>query len=72
MLKPNGMSMQDFALNLISRNPRFANNPQAQRMLDVIRSNDIQQGQMIAENLCQTYGVTKEEAISNARTFFGI
>lgn len=66
-------NMIDNLLNaLISRNPNIANNPRNQEFLNVIRSGDSVRGQQIAENLCNTYGVSKEEAIMQAKKFFNI
>ncbi len=65
-------SMKDFALMMISRNPRVANNPQFKQMIDVIQNGDDEQGQQIAENICKTYGVSKEDALTDAKRFFGI
>lgn len=62
--------MISFALNLLSQNPNIRSNPQMQNMLQVIQSGDSVRGQQIAENLCSTYGISKEDAISNARNFF--
>jgi hypothetical protein len=64
--------MRSFALNLLSQNPNVRANPQMQEMLNVIQSGDSVRGQQIAENLCNTYGVSKENAIANARNFFHI
>lgn len=64
--------MRSFALNLLSQNPNVRANPQMQEMLSVIQSGDSVRGQQIAENLCNTYGVSKENAIANARNFFHI
>ncbi len=64
--------MRSFALNLLSQNPNIRSNPQLQDMLQVIQSGDSVRGQQIAENLCSTYGISKEDAISNARNFFHI
>lgn len=62
--------VRSFALNLLSQNPNIRSNPQMQDMLQVIQSGDSVRGQQIAENLCNTYGISKEDAISNARNFF--
>lgn len=66
------MNLQQLVMNLIRNNPNVANNPQAQEMLKVIQNGDSQRGQMIAENLCKTYGITKEDALSKAKQFFHI
>lgn len=57
---------------LIANNPAIANNPNAQNYLNVIQSNDQTKGEQIANNLCQTMGVTKEQAIAQAKAFFGL
>lgn len=60
-------NMINFAMTLLSRNPQIANNPTAKNMIEVIQSNDSKRGQEIAENLCSTYGVKKEDAEEGAR-----
>lgn len=64
--------IQQYALNLLQRNPNLANNPQAQSLLQVIQSGDSRQGELIARNLCDTMGVTPEEASRQAKAFFHI
>lgn len=62
----------NFAMAMISRNPQIANNPQAQNMIDVIKTGDSKKGEEIAENLCASYGVNKDDAINQAKKFFNI
>lgn len=57
---------------LLSKNPQIANNPNIQNYIQIIQNGNSQQGEKIAENLCQTYGITKEEATEKARKFFGL
>lgn len=64
--------MINFAMNLLQKNPNVANNPNAQEMIRVIQSGDERTGVQIAENLCRTYGVSREEATDSAMKFFGI
>lgn len=64
--------MIQFAMNLINRNPKVAKNPVAQQLIGVIQNGSEEQGQAIAENLCNSYGVTKEQALEDAKKFFGI
>lgn len=66
------MNLKDFALNLINKNPNVANNPRAQELIDVIKNGDEARGQQIAQNICDTYGVSKEDAISKAKGFFNL
>lgn len=65
-------SLKDFALGLIGQNPALQRNPNAQVMIDAIKSGDSRRGQEIAQNLCNTYGVKPEDALSQARRFFNI
>lgn len=60
-----------FALNKISQNPQIANNPRNQELFQIIQSGDEKRGQEVAENLCKTFGVSKDDALENARIFFG-
>ena len=66
------MNLRDMALGIIGRSPQVAQNPNARHMLDVIRSGDSAEGERIARNLCQSYGVTPERALEQARGFFRI
>lgn len=62
----------NLAMTMISNNPQIANNPQAKSMIEVIQSGDAERGRQIAENLCSTYGVSKEDAVKQAKSFFKI
>ena len=64
--------MMDFALNLIQQNPALQKNPNAKEMIEVIRSGDTAKGEQIASNLCKTYGIDKNQAVPQARSFFNI
>lgn len=66
------VDFRQFALNMIRQNPQIANNPQAQEMINVIQSGDETRGKEIATNLCNTYGVTQQQAINDAKKFFRI
>lgn len=48
------------------------NNPMASGMLDVIESGDARKGEEMADNICKSMGVSREEAIAQARRYFGI
>lgn len=61
-----------YALNLIHQNPqRFANNPMAQQAIRILESRDAQAGEQFANNLLQTLGISKEEALRRAASQFG-
>lgn len=48
------------------------NNPMAMGMLDVIESGDASKGEQMADNICKSMGISRDEAISQARRYFGI
>lgn len=64
------ISPMQFLQNAMRQNPNIANNPQAQNYLNILQSGDSQKGQQIAENLLKTYGMTKEQGLSQVRQFF--
>lgn len=66
------MNLQWLTNRLMQNNPTIANNPRNQQMLQIIQNGDSQQGQQIADNLCKTYGVSREQAIQMAKQFFGL
>lgn len=66
------VDIRNMALNLLSQNPSISNNPNAQEFINVIRSGDSARGEQIAQNLCNTYGVSKEDAVKNAKSFFNL
>lgn len=59
-------------VKMIRANPAIADNPQAQGYLDVLESGDAKKGEEIANNLLQSYGTTKEEALAKAKAYFRI
>lgn len=64
--------IMNFAMAMINKNPAIQNNPQAQELINVIQNNDAARGEQIATNLCDTYGVTKDQAIAQAKKYFGL
>lgn len=66
------MNISSLMFDLIRRNPEVSNNPRAKESLDVIMSGDSVRGAEIADNLCRTYGVTRDEALKKAQEYFGI
>lgn len=63
-------NFQALAMNLLKNNPKVANNPQAQNFINVIQQGDSAKGEEIANNLLNTYGISKEDALSQAKKFF--
>ena len=66
------MNFQAMALEMIRRNPQISNNPNAQELLNVIQSGDQKKGEEIANNLCNTYGISRDDAVQKAKQFFNI
>lgn len=66
-----GFNPMQIILNKVASDPRIQQNPQAQQLLQVIQSGDSKRGEELARNLCQTYGVTPEQGIQQAKNFFG-
>lgn len=65
-------NLKDFAMNILAQNPQFANNPNAQSMIQAIQSGDDKRGEQIAKNLCDSYGISPQQAVQNAKRFFNI
>lgn len=65
----------NWALQMIANNPNIThNNPNAniQHMIQVIQSGNQQEGELIAKNLLESNGVSKEQGIQQAMQFFGL
>lgn len=65
-------NMMQFVQTIVRNNPQIQSNPQAQQMLNVIMSGDSARGQQIAQNLCKSMGIPVEDALANAKRFFGL
>lgn len=66
------MNPLDIAMQMIRNNPNIANNPNAQSMLNVLQNGSNEEREQLANNLCQSYGVTPEQAVQQAKSFFKI
>lgn len=65
-------NLEQFAMLLLQKNPKVANSPQGQQFLEILKSGDVEAGQKMAQNFCNSYGVTPEEGVNQARKFFNI
>lgn len=70
-MKPSKTPIQAM-VDMIRANPAIADNPQMQAYIDVLESGDSKRGEELANNLLETYGMTKEDALSQAKAFFHI
>lgn len=66
------MSMFDIALGMLQSSPAIRQNPNAQYMMDVIKRGDAQEGERIANNLLNSMGMTREQGLAQASSFFGV
>ena len=57
-------------IDRIKANPNIANNPQMLAYIEVLESGDSKRGKELANNLLETYGMTKEDALNQAKAFF--
>lgn len=65
-------NLQDMAMRMIMSSPQVKNNPMAKEYINVIASGDSTKGEQIANNICSSYGVRREDAVKQARDFFKI
>ena len=56
---PNFM---DFALNMLKNNPRVANDPRSQQIVNAIQNKDMNAAQQIANEICQERGMSIDDA----------
>lgn len=69
---PSGFNPSQLAMNLINQNPNIASNPQAQELMQIIKSGDSERGEQMANNILNSYGISKEKGLSDAKKFFGL
>lgn len=67
----NDQMIFNLARNMLANNPEAANSPLGKELSNILETGDYQRGQQIGNNLCQTYGDTKETACEKAKKFFG-
>lgn len=69
---PSGFNPAQMAMNLINQNPNVAANPQAKELIDIINSGDSARGEQMANNILNSYGISKEQGLTDAKKFFGL
>lgn len=55
---------------LLQQRPDLQNNPTTMEMINIIRTGDSKRGEEIANNICRSYGMTREQALSQAQSMF--
>ena len=64
MMNRNEMILK-LAQTVIQRNPnRIQNAPWAQNGINAIMNNDAQSGMQLADSLCKSYGLSREQALN--------
>ena len=67
----NASVIFNFARTMIQNNQdKIPNTPWAKAAVNAIMNGDNQAGSKIADNLCQSYGTSREEALKQAGKFF--
>lgn len=66
------MDLKQIAIQALQRRPDIANSPQGQEFLNILKSGDDAKGQQMAQNYCQSYGISEQDAIQKVRQFFNI
>lgn len=64
--------LKQVAIEALKRNPNVANTPQGQQFLQILQSGDDDKGRQMAKNICQSYNMSEEDAISKVRQFFNL
>ena len=67
-----GIDFKEVALGILARNAAVANSPMGQEFIRILKSGDQAAGEQMAKNICASYGVSQEQAVSQARGFFKI
>lgn len=67
----NNVNPQMIAQMMMQQNPNSLNgNPNAQKYLQILMSGDAKQGEELATNLLSSMGMSKEQALQQAQSFF--
>lgn len=66
-----GNNIQQQIVNLMMQHQRPNQmTPQQKEFMNILSSNDAQRGEAIANNLCQSMGISRDEAVRQAQQFF--
>ena len=60
-------NIMNFAQNMVRMNKNVPNTPWAQAAIQAILNGDQQAGEQLANNICQSMGLTKEQALEMAK-----
>lgn len=62
-----GFNPMNLAVAALNANPKFKSKPMAQELLRCIQNNDQAAGIAMANNILQSYGLDKEQAVQQAQ-----
>lgn len=65
---PNGL--MNFALQMMMKNSNAQNTPMGREFMEILQTGDEQRGIQLANNLCQSYGDSRESAYNKALNYF--
>lgn len=68
----NDNGLMQFAMKMMQSNPNAMNSPMGQQFMQILQSGDQNAGQQLANNICSTYGISKEQAVQQSRNYFHI
>lgn len=66
------MGPKEILMEFLKKNPNVANNPQMQSYIDALNSGDQQRIKELGMNICNSFGVTPDQARTETMRFFGI
>lgn len=59
--------MEQFAFNMLQNNPNVQNKAMAKAFMEILQSGDTAKGEQLANNILNTYGLKKEDALKQAQ-----
>lgn len=64
------IDMRGLALNLLAQSPAISQSPMGQQFLHILQTNDVQAGEQMALNICNSYGSNPNDMLLKATRFF--
>lgn len=68
----NNNQLMNFVAMKLRANPQVANTPIGQQFVQILQSGNDAAGQQLAMNICNSLGISKEQALQDARNGFHI
>lgn len=61
-----------FAMNQMQKNPALTNTPMGQTFANILKTGNVSAGEEMANNILSSMGMTKEDALAQAQSYFGL